>query len=188
LGIGQEIGVWVMGDNPRLDPIHRNGFPLAARKALHHRRCASAILARPAVVFGPVDSPPWKRQRRLPGSTLTPHGLPWRLRAPHIGRSFRGNGMQLPFKPSAQLAAISAHPAAMVGTGMPTLARVAHPIRADAGPRAKYPIRATFAACCARGERPSTPKRSDQAWRLVRDRKPARLDFPANSRPAPVQP
>jgi len=32
-------------------------LPLAARKALHRRRCASAILARPAVVFGPVDSP-----------------------------------------------------------------------------------------------------------------------------------
>jgi hypothetical protein len=78
------------------------GFPLAARNAFHRRRCASAILARPAVVFGPVDSPPWKRQRRLPGSTRTPHGLPWRLRAPHIGRSFRGNGMQLPFKPSAR--------------------------------------------------------------------------------------
>jgi hypothetical protein len=57
LGIGQEIGVGLMGDNPRLDPIHRDGFPLAARKALHRRRCTSAILARPAVVFGPVDSP-----------------------------------------------------------------------------------------------------------------------------------
>jgi hypothetical protein len=57
LGIGQEIEVGLMGDNPRLDPIHRDGFPLAARKALHCRRCASAILARSAVVFGPVDSP-----------------------------------------------------------------------------------------------------------------------------------
>jgi hypothetical protein len=35
---------------------------------------------------------------------------------------------------------------------------------------------------------PPTPKRSDQTLRLVRDRKPPRLDFPANSRPAPVQP
>jgi transposase len=35
LGIGQEIGVWLMGDNPRLDPIHGDGFPLAGRKALH---------------------------------------------------------------------------------------------------------------------------------------------------------
>src|SRR5262249_35543373 len=26
---------------------------------------------RPAAVFGPVDSPPWKRHLRLPGSTLT---------------------------------------------------------------------------------------------------------------------
>jgi hypothetical protein len=40
LGIGQEIEVGLMGDNPRLDPIHPDGFPLAARKALHRRRCA----------------------------------------------------------------------------------------------------------------------------------------------------
>jgi hypothetical protein len=53
--LGIEVGL--MGDNPRLDPIHRDGFPLAARKALHRRRCASTILPRPAVVFGPVDSP-----------------------------------------------------------------------------------------------------------------------------------
>jgi len=33
-----------------------------------------------------------------------------------------------------------------------------------------------------------TPKRSDQALRRVRDRKPPRLGFPANSQPAPVQP
>jgi hypothetical protein len=32
LGIGQEIEVGLMGDNPRLDPIHRDGFPLAAPK------------------------------------------------------------------------------------------------------------------------------------------------------------
>jgi hypothetical protein len=57
--------------------------------------------ARPAAVFGPVDSPPWKRHLRLPGSTLTAHGLPCRLRAPQTGRSFRGRGEQLPLKPSA---------------------------------------------------------------------------------------
>jgi hypothetical protein len=33
------------------------------------RRCASAIRARPAFVLGPVDSPPWNRHRRLPGTT-----------------------------------------------------------------------------------------------------------------------
>jgi hypothetical protein len=33
-----------------------------------------------------------------------------------------------------------------------------------------------------------TPKRTDQALILVDDRKPPRLNFPANSRPAPVQP
>jgi hypothetical protein len=31
----------------------------------------SAIRLRPAGVFGPVDLPPWKRQRALPGSALT---------------------------------------------------------------------------------------------------------------------
>jgi hypothetical protein len=30
---------------------------------------ASAILALPSVVLGPVDSPPWNRQRRFPGVT-----------------------------------------------------------------------------------------------------------------------
>src|SRR5205085_682315 len=37
---------------------------------------------RPAAVFGPVDGPPGKRHLRLPGWTLTAHGLPCRLRAP----------------------------------------------------------------------------------------------------------
>jgi hypothetical protein len=27
LGVGQEIGVGLVGDNRRLDPIHRDGFP-----------------------------------------------------------------------------------------------------------------------------------------------------------------
>jgi hypothetical protein len=39
---------------------------------------------------------------------LKPDGLPWRLRARHIGRSFRGSGMRLPFKPSARSSAQSA--------------------------------------------------------------------------------
>jgi hypothetical protein len=40
------------------------------RKAFQRRRCASAIRARPAFVLGPVDIPPWNRQRRFPGTTL----------------------------------------------------------------------------------------------------------------------
>jgi hypothetical protein len=60
-----------------------------------------------------------------------------------------------------------------------------------------HPIREPVAGFAPRFERLAddqnmiealTPKRSDQALRLVRDRKPPRLDFPANSRPAPVQP
>jgi hypothetical protein len=72
------------------------------RQAFHRRRCASAMRARPAAVFGPVDSPPWKRHLRLPGSTLTAHGLPCRLRAPHVGRSFRGRGSPSPVRPIAR--------------------------------------------------------------------------------------
>jgi hypothetical protein len=53
-------------------------------------------------VFGPVDKPPWKRQRAFPGSTRTPHGLPRRLRAPQTGRSLRGKGERLPLNPSAR--------------------------------------------------------------------------------------
>jgi hypothetical protein len=66
-----------MGDNPRLDPIQRDGFPLAARKALHRRRCASAILARPAVVFGPVDNPILS----FPLQSLRPHNARTRARS-----------------------------------------------------------------------------------------------------------
>jgi hypothetical protein len=48
--------------------------------------------ARPAAVLGPVDNPPWKRHLRLPGSTLTAHGLPCRLRAPQTGPAFGEGG------------------------------------------------------------------------------------------------
>ena len=42
------------------------GSPLApSRHARQRRRWASAIRSRPACVFGPVDNPPWKRQRAL---------------------------------------------------------------------------------------------------------------------------
>src|SRR5262249_8381156 len=37
-----------------------------------------AGLALPSTVLGPVDSPPWKRQRRFPGTTLMMHGAPAR--------------------------------------------------------------------------------------------------------------
>src|SRR5258708_17913626 len=55
------------------------------------RRCASAIRARPAFVLGPVDSPPWNRQRRFPGTTLMMHGAPALVLAQHIGRNLRFN-------------------------------------------------------------------------------------------------
>jgi hypothetical protein len=45
------------------------------------RRCASAIRALPSMVLGPVDSPPWNRQRRFPGTTLMMHGAPARVLA-----------------------------------------------------------------------------------------------------------
>jgi len=58
--------------------------------------------ALPSAVLGPVESPPWKRHLRLPGSTLTAQGLLCRFRAPQTGRCFRGRGERLPLKPSAQ--------------------------------------------------------------------------------------
>jgi hypothetical protein len=55
-------------------------------------------------VLGPVDSPPWDRQRRLPVSTLTAHGFPCRFLAPHIGRVLRGKSEPSPASPSASIA------------------------------------------------------------------------------------
>ena len=62
------------------------------RNAFHRRRCASAIRARPAFVLGPVDIPPWNRQRRFPGTTLMMHGAPARVLAQHLGRNLRFKG------------------------------------------------------------------------------------------------
>jgi hypothetical protein len=59
------------------------------------RRCTSAIRARPAFVLGPVDSPPWNRQRRLPGTTLMIHGAPALVLAQHRGRNLRFKGSPL---------------------------------------------------------------------------------------------
>ena len=42
-----------------------------SRNARHRRRWTSDIRLRPAFVFGPVDFPPWNRQRARPGSALT---------------------------------------------------------------------------------------------------------------------
>jgi hypothetical protein len=60
-----------------------------ARSARQRRRCASAIRARPSSVRGPVESPPWNRQRAFPGSGLTRQALPALVLAWHLGRSLR---------------------------------------------------------------------------------------------------
>jgi hypothetical protein len=60
--------------------------------------------ALPSAVPGPVESPPWKRQRPLPGSTRPAHGLPCRLRAPQRGRSLRFSGEPSPARPIARMA------------------------------------------------------------------------------------
>ena len=64
-------------------------FGWLARYARHLRRCASAMRIRPASVFGPVDSPPCRRQRFLFNSTLMRHAPPALVLAPHLGRSRR---------------------------------------------------------------------------------------------------
>src|SRR5215207_10141890 len=48
------------------------------------RRCASAMRAFPAAVRGPVESPPWNRQRSFPGSRRTAQGSPRLFLAPHL--------------------------------------------------------------------------------------------------------
>src|SRR5260370_29491922 len=53
---------------------------------------SSAIRALPSTILGPVDGPPWKRQRLFPGSTLMVHGDPARVLAQHLGRNLRFNG------------------------------------------------------------------------------------------------
>ena len=65
---------------------------LRDRKAFQRCRCASAIRARPALVLGPVDIPPWNRQRRFPGITLMTHGAPARVLAQQLGRNLRFKG------------------------------------------------------------------------------------------------
>jgi hypothetical protein len=55
------------------------------RRRAHRLRCAAPILAFPSTVFGPVESPPWKRQRRLPGTVATRQGSPCRFFAPQVG-------------------------------------------------------------------------------------------------------
>ena len=60
-----------------------------SRQSRHRRRWASAIRARPASVFGPVDNQPWKRQRPFPNSTLTMQVPPARVLAPQSGQSLR---------------------------------------------------------------------------------------------------
>ena len=42
--------------------------------------------------LGPVDIPPWKRQRRFPGTTLMIHGAPALVLAQHLGRNLRFKG------------------------------------------------------------------------------------------------
>jgi hypothetical protein len=75
--------------------------PIRARHWAHRLRCAAAIRALPSAVLGPVESPPWKRQRRLPGSILTRQAAPFRVRAPQRGRSLRRSGEPSPASPSS---------------------------------------------------------------------------------------
>src|SRR5262249_4911457 len=75
----------------------------AVRNALQRRRCASAIRALPSTDLGPVDSPPWKRQRRFPGVTLMMQGAPARVLAQHFGRNLRFKGSPLCDRPRSNI-------------------------------------------------------------------------------------
>src|SRR5262245_6742407 len=50
------------------------------------------IRARPAFVLGPVDMPPWNRQRRFPGTTFMMQATPALVLAQHLGRNLRFKG------------------------------------------------------------------------------------------------
>ena len=76
---------------------------MTARNALQRRRCASAIRAFPSTVLGPVDKPPWNRQRRFPGTTLMMHGAPARVLAQHLGRYLRFKGSPLGDRPRSSI-------------------------------------------------------------------------------------
>ena len=65
----------------------------------HRSLCAAAILAFPASVFGPVETPPWYLHRRLPGMTLFLQAAPDLARAPHCGRFLGGRGRPSSFSP-----------------------------------------------------------------------------------------
>src|SRR5262249_4301840 len=59
--------------------------------------------ALPSSVLGPVDSPPWKRQRCFPGTTLMMHGTPARVFARHLGRYLRFKGSPLGDRPRSSI-------------------------------------------------------------------------------------
>jgi hypothetical protein len=93
--------------NPAIS-CHSGGVPVAwghmpelrvLRKARHRRRWASAIRSRPAFVLGPVDIPPWNRQRRFPGTTRMMQGGPALVLALHLGRNLRFKGCPLRDRP-----------------------------------------------------------------------------------------
>jgi hypothetical protein len=74
-----------------------------ARHSAQRLYCAVTIRALPSAVLGPVESPPWKRQRLFPASTLIRQGLPFRVLAPHRGRSLRRSGDPSPASPSSAM-------------------------------------------------------------------------------------
>src|SRR5215510_6561496 len=61
------------------------------------------IRALPSTVLGPVDSPPWNRQRRFPGTTLMMQGAPARVLAQHLGRNLRVKGSPVRDRPRSSI-------------------------------------------------------------------------------------
>lgn len=74
-------------------------------KRCHRSLCASAIVALPASVFGPVESPPWNLHRRLPGMTLFLQREPDLVRALHCGRSRAGRALPSSSNPFSRIRA-----------------------------------------------------------------------------------
>lgn len=71
-------------DQERIGKVGLGRERLLARNLRQRSFWAFAMRRRPSSVLGPVLFPPWKRQRRRPGSDFARQAVPFRVFAPQI--------------------------------------------------------------------------------------------------------